>query len=232
MLLRERLAHELDVIKHRFAAAPRFVPVITNTPNILRRFRISQDRLRALVNEISIVIPNDDLLLAESFLLDRWSKMVLEEVAFVLGRVDARLPLLRRHRLVLNTDAPDRNAFALVSSDELHEVVGPRLIELRFQLAAAQHVVVVFHERRRAPRAREDVEPVAGRRDYLLDKGNAEFLIVRDAERLQLFVAFVDVGVTAAREVATVNVRARECVADARLATVVCVEKFLLLWFR
>src|ERR1043165_5699860 len=141
--------------------------------------------------------------------------MVLEEVALVLGRVDARLPLLRRHRLVLNTDAPDGYAFALVSPNELDEIVGPRLVELWLQLAAVQHVVVVFHERRRAPRASENVETIARRRDDLLDEGNAELLVVLDAERLQLFVAFVDVSVTGAREVATVNVGARERVADA-----------------
>src|SRR6185503_10105128 len=102
--------------------------------------------------------------------------MVLEKVSLVLRGENARLPLLRRHRLVLNTHAPDRYAFALVSSDELHEVVGPRLIELGFQLAAAQHVVIVFHEGGWAPGAREDVEPVAGRRQHLLDEGNAKLV--------------------------------------------------------
>ena len=48
-----------------------------------------------------------------------------------------------------------------------------------------------------------------------------ELLIVLDTERLQLFVALVDVGVTGAREIATVDVGAGERVADAFVAAVV-----------
>jgi len=45
--------------------------------------RISQDRLRALVDKIAIVVPDDDLLVREPLLFDRWPKMILEDVAFL-----------------------------------------------------------------------------------------------------------------------------------------------------
>jgi hypothetical protein len=51
----------------------------------LRGFRIRQDRPRALINEVAIVIPDDDFLLRQSFALDRWSKMILEEITLFLG---------------------------------------------------------------------------------------------------------------------------------------------------
>jgi hypothetical protein len=72
----------------------------------------------------------------------------------------------------------------------------------------------------------------AGGGNRLLDEGNAKLLVVLDAERLQFFVAFSDVGVTAAREVATVNVSACERVTDAVLAIEMGFEKLLLfrLW--
>src|SRR6185436_1930702 len=114
-----------------------------------------------------------------------------------------------------NRETPDRYAFTLVSFDELREVVGPRLIKFGLQLAAAKHVVVVFHERRRAPRACEDVEPTASRRERLFDKRNAKLFVMIDAERLQLLIAFLHVRVAAAREVTTVNVGPGERIGDA-----------------
>jgi hypothetical protein len=178
VLARKRFAHELDVVKHRLAATPRLVPVITDTPNVLRRFRIVEDRPRALVDEIAIVVPHDDLLSGKTFAPDRRPKMVLQKIALLFGRENTRLPLLRSHRFILNREAPDRYALALVRFDEPREVVGPRLIKLRLQLAAAKHVVVVFHERGRAPRARKDVEPSAGRGQGLLDKRDAKLPVV------------------------------------------------------
>src|SRR5215218_2581892 len=40
VLVGERFAYEPDVVKHRLAAAPRLVPVISNTPHVLRSFWI------------------------------------------------------------------------------------------------------------------------------------------------------------------------------------------------
>ena len=56
-----------------------------------------------------------------------------------------------------------------------------------------------------------------------------ELLIVLDTERLQLFVALVDVGVTGAREIATVDVGAGERVADAFVAIEVGIQNLPLL---
>src|SRR5439155_344409 len=79
VLVREILMYELDVIEHRLAAAPRLVPVITNSPNVLRCFRVGQDSAGPLVNEVSIVIPDNYFLITQPFPLDRRAETVFQK---------------------------------------------------------------------------------------------------------------------------------------------------------
>jgi hypothetical protein len=178
------------------------------------------------------VIPGDDLLVSQPLALHRWTKIVLQKVAFLFRRVNARLPPLRSHRFVLNGDSPDWDSFRMICLDEPRVVIRPGLVELGLELAAVQNIVVVFHECRRAPRTREDIQPSATGGQHFLDKRYAEFLVVSDAERLQLFVALIDVRVTTTREVATVNVGARQLVANTAGLVEMRIEKFALfgLW--
>src|SRR6185312_6661705 len=94
-------------------------------------------------------------------------------------------------------------------------VVGPRLRELRSQFPTVQHVVVGLHERRRTPRAGKKSESAAGGGQRPFGERNAESPVVIDVERLQLLVAFSDVRVAGRREIAAVDVRPPERVADA-----------------
>src|ERR1044072_8352136 len=125
MLVRKCLIDQPHVVKHRIATTPRLVPVKTNPPDKLRRPRIGEERADSFIKQITILIPGDDLLIAQSRTAQRWPKMILEKVSFFFGRVNTRLPCLRRHRFVLNRESPDRNSFRLVSPDELRVVVGP-----------------------------------------------------------------------------------------------------------
>src|SRR4051812_15124445 len=102
---------ELDVIEHRLAAAPRLVPVKPYAPDITRSLRVSEDGSGSLIDEITIVIPGNYLLITEPFLFHRRAEIVFQKVSLFLSRVDTRLPRLSRHRFVLNRDAPDGYAF-------------------------------------------------------------------------------------------------------------------------
>ena len=126
----------------------------------------------------------------------------------------------------MNRDAPDGNSFSLVRLDELRVVVGPGLIELRFQFSTVEHVIVGLHERRWTPRAAKESERSASGGHRLLDEGNAELPVVVDAEGLQLLVAFVDVGVASGREIAAVNVGSSNRVTDAFVRIKVGVQNF------
>src|ERR1700752_2734490 len=66
VLFRKGLINQTDVVEHRIATAPRFIPVITDSPNKTRGLGISQKRADSLVNEIAIVIPRDDLLVSHT----------------------------------------------------------------------------------------------------------------------------------------------------------------------
>src|SRR6202022_3563316 len=116
----------------------------------------------------------------EPFSPHRRAQVVLQEFSLVFRSVDARLPCLRRHGLVLNRNAPDGNFLFLVSLDELRVVVGPGLKELRLQLSTMQHVVVGLHECRWTPWTAEERELSAGGGERPLDEGNAELPVVVD----------------------------------------------------
>ena len=95
-----------------------------------------------------------------------------------------------------------------------------------------KHVVVVFHECRWTPGAAKDGEFSSGRGQRLFDKGNPKLLVVVDAEGLQFLVAFVDIGVAATREIATVNVGSGQRVTDAVVGIEIGIEDFLLFSWR
>ena len=85
-----------------------------------------------------------------------------------------------------------------------------------------KHIVVVLHECRWAPGAAKDAELASWPRHAgLLDKVNPKLLVmIRRLKRLQFFVAFSYIGVTATREIAAVNVGSCQRVtADAFVAS-------------
>ena len=80
-----------------------------------------------------------------------------------------------------------------------------------------KHIVVVFHERGWTPGAGEDADFAPGRSQRLFDKGNPKLLVMTDAKGLQLLVAFIYIGVTATREIATVDIGSCQRITDAFL---------------
>ena len=101
-------------------------------PKRTARLRVGEDSADALVNEVTIVIPDNYFLITQPFPLDRRAQIVFQKISLFFGGINTRFPSLRGHRFVLNSYAPDGNAFALIGFDELGEVVGPGLIKLRF----------------------------------------------------------------------------------------------------
>src|SRR5690349_24837590 len=107
--------HELDIIEHRLAAAPGLIPVIANTPNILSGFRVRHYSAGPLVDEISVVIPGNYLLVTQALPFHRRAEIVFQKVSLLFRGVYTGLPYLCRHRFVLNRNSPDRYAFSLIS---------------------------------------------------------------------------------------------------------------------
>jgi len=95
-----------------------------------------------------------------------------------------------------------------------------------------QHLAVGFHPARRAPGAGKQGELAARRRHYLLDKRNAELLIVLYAESFQGRILVCHVGVAIARKVAAVNIGAGQRIANAGRGAIVSLKKLLLLRLR
>ena len=79
-----------------------------------------------------------------------------------------------------------------------------------------KHIVVVLHESRWTPGAAKDAELPSGRCQRLFHKGNSKLPVMVDGKAAQLLVAFVNIGVTGAREITTVDVGPGQRVADAR----------------
>src|SRR5205814_10162637 len=107
-----------------------------------------------------------------------------------------------------------RDACPPVLRDELRVVASPGVRVLGTQMTAVQHVVVVLHERRRAPGTRKEFEPGAAHGHRALDKGNLVAQVGCDGEGGEGGIAFRYVGIARAREVAAVDVGAPESVSD------------------
>src|SRR5260370_30928915 len=96
--------------------------------------------------------PTGDFGAREPLLTHDRAKVVLEEISLVLGLIDTGLPPLYGHRFVLDRDPPHRHAFLAIALDEFRVVECPGMSVIGAYVTAVQHVIVVLHERRRAPR--------------------------------------------------------------------------------
>src|SRR5678816_4156950 len=88
VLVRKRFMNQFDVLEHRLATAPGFIPVETYTPYKFCGVRVGENSAGTLINQIAVMVPGDDVLVCESVALERWSKIVLQEVALLFSRVD------------------------------------------------------------------------------------------------------------------------------------------------
>ncbi|OPZ76828.1 MAG: hypothetical protein BWY77_01812 [bacterium ADurb.Bin431] len=191
--LRKGLLHPFDVFKGVV-----HVPVESHSPDVAGRFGIVEHCTGALVEEIAVVVPDDQFFAAHARPGQGRSEMILDKVALLLIGVDAGLPGLGGHGLVLHRETPHRQALLLVGLDELYIAAGPGLKTLGFEFAAAQHVVVGFHPGRRAPGAGVEGEGTPGRGRGLFDEGKLELSIMVDVETFQLEVSGLDIVVAAA----------------------------------
>ena len=214
------LFDELEVLVLGVAAGPGFVPVKAGAPGILRGVGIVENSIGAVGNEVAVVVPNHDFLVTISGSVHRGAEVVFQEITFLLGGVNARFPALRRHGFVLDGHPPYWEPFRFVRLDEFHKVVGPRLVVFRQQRAAAQHVLVGFHEGGRAPRTRVKHQVISNHRRSPLDHRNALDPVGRDIKCGQRRVSFFDVGVAPETEVAAVNARSNNVVVDTPLPEV------------
>lgn len=214
------LFDELEVLVLGVAAGPGFVPVKAGAPGILRGVGIVENGICAVGNEVAIVVPHDDFLVTVSGGFHCGAEVVFQEIAFLLGGVNARFPALRCHGFVLDGHPPYWEPFRFVGLDEFHKVVGPRLVVFRQQRAAAQHVLVGFHKGGRAPRTRVKHQVLSNHCGGTLDHWNALGPIGFDIKCGQRRVSFFDVGVAPEPEVAAVDACPYNVVVDSSLTEV------------
>src|SRR5271157_3564733 len=86
------------------------------------------------------------------------AQIILHEIALLLRGINAALPGLDGQGLVLNGEAPDRDAVILHGGDILDVIECPGGEAVRFELAAVDHGAVAFHPRRRRPWRAEKFE--------------------------------------------------------------------------
>ena len=185
MLVWVGLFDELEVVVFGVAAGPRFVPMEAGAPSILRSFWVIENRVCAVRNEVTVVVPNDDFLVSVTGRLHGGSEVVFQEVTLLFSGVNARFPALSRHGFVLDGHPPNGKAFRFVGFDELDKVIGPGLVVFRQKGAAAQHVLVRFHKGGRAPWARVKHQVFPDHGSSTLDHWNALCAVGFDVERGQ-----------------------------------------------
>src|SRR6185312_2761268 len=140
-------------------------------------------------DEIAVMIPGDQLFAAHAGLLQRRSQIVADEIAFLFGSIDAGLPSLFGHRLVLDRKPPDGYAQRFVGLDEFY-------IEIRPGLR-----ILVFHM-------------TAGSLDRLFDERDTVLPVVRHAEGLERNIVVAHIAVASAGEITALDVGTRQRIAD------------------
>ena len=225
-----RLLNQLEVVVLGRPACPRLVPVEAGSPSVRRGHRVFKDGVGPVRDQVAVVVPHHNVLVAIACFRHGWSQVMLQEVALFLCRVNARFPALRCHRFVLDGHPPHGQALGLVRFDELDKVLGPRVVEFGEQGASAQHVLVGLHERRRAPWAGVKHQIVSDHLGRPLNHRDALDFVRRDGKRGQRRVAFVDVGVASQPKVARVDAGPDDVVPNA-LRTEIGVQQGLLLGF-
>ena len=176
------------------------------------------------------MVPHDNIFVTESFPLQRGSQIILQEIALLFRGVNARLPGLGGHGLVLDRDSPNGHSFGFVGLDELHIIIGPGLGIAGQQLAAPQHVFVVFHEGGGTPRTGIEHQGSPGGFRGPLDQRNPDLPVMVNVKSGQRRVPLLNIGIAAAAEITAVNGGPHQRVADALLPVVVS-RKELLLFF-
>src|SRR5436309_9995446 len=167
------------------------------------------------------MIPHDDVHVPEPLLHHDRAKVIFEQLALVPRLIDTGLPPLDGHRLVLDGDPPYRHARLAIALNELRKIESPGMSVLGAQVTAVQHVIVVLHERRRAPGTGKEFELVAARGHRSLDQGDSVAQVVRDGEGGQVLVTLVDIRVALAREVTAVDVGPGQGVPDPSVGAVI-----------
>src|SRR5438046_1858993 len=97
----------------------------SDAPRVLRGPGIVEDGLRALHDQIAVVVPHDDVDVLEPAPGHDRAEVVAQKIALGFGLVDARFPRLGRHRLVLNPDCTDGHTGTPIALDDLWVVKWP-----------------------------------------------------------------------------------------------------------
>ena len=204
------------------------VPVKASAPDVLRCFAVTVDHAGSLDHPVAVVVPDHNFHVVEAGPVQRRAEVVSNEVAFLLCTVEAGVPALLRHRLVLHRDGPHRHALGLVRADEAHETLSPGGAALLPQPPAVVHFAVGLHPRWRTPGRHEQLDRRAGDPLCGLDEGQQAHAVALDAEALQgEVVGCLDVSIVAERKVARVHVHAAKAVAVTRLRVEVFAQQLL-----
>jgi len=186
----------------------------TNAPSVFGRFRVFKNGVGSVGNEIAVVIPNHNVFVPKARAIKGRTEIFFQEVALFLCRVNTGLPSLGCHWFVLNGHPPHRNSLGFVCLNEFHEVICPSLPVLRQEFTALEHVIVGFHEGRRAPGAGIENKVLINNRGRLFDHWNSFFQVLFNGKTFEAFVAFLNVCVAAQTKVTAVDAGADDVVID------------------
>ena len=183
LLVGPGVVHLLHMVEVVFA-----VPVKPGAPDKTRRLRVAEDRVGTLHHFVAVVVPDDDLDVAQTGPGQLRPQVVAHEIAFFFGAVAARVPSLRGGGLVLHRHAPHRHTFGFIRLDEADKTTRPGPGVLRQQGAAAVHLAVALHPRGRAPGRNQQLDGSRRHTQRRLNERQQRLAVAVDVEAVQLHV--------------------------------------------
>src|ERR1043166_7703787 len=189
----------------------RTVPVEPGTPDVLAGFGVVVCNPDAIDEQVAVVVPDDNLDMTESRLIESRAEIVTHEVPLFFSAVNTGVPRLGGGRFILDRHAPNRHTFLHIFANIADVIIRPRLSVFRLQPPTSIGLSVRFHPSRRTPRRRKQLNRLASHPGRLLDQGEKCMPVTVNREMLEPYIA-IDLGirVIAKGEVTAVDVSPAE----------------------
>ena len=213
LLVGPGVVHHLHMVK--VVAA---VPVKARAPHVFGGLGVAVDHICALHQAVAVVVPHNDLDMAQACGLQHRPQVVAHKVALFFGGVNAAVPALHRLGLVLHRHAPDGHALGCIGLNKFDIATRPSVAVLGQQMTALVHLPIALHPGRWAPGRSQQLQRPA--RHFLRrpDHGQQSLAVAVDVEAVQVHIAgHIGMRIVAQRKVAAVHVHAAQRVAVAVL---------------
>ena len=205
--------HGRDIGISGGGTAPGLIPVEAQPPERALPRLVRQERVGAIGQEVSVMVPAEQARPSASRLLEQGEEVVGGKAPLLLRGPKHGLPGLGGRGLVLHRQTPGGKPFLRPSFKEFADIACPQRPVFVLKPPPTGHGLVVLHPGWCRPGADHKLEAAPREVCRRLKQGDPVFPVLRDREGAERFVSRFAIGVAMGGKVAAVDRRAGEGVA-------------------